>query len=790
MIRFALINASFLILAVCHHTVLAQEIVYQKTADWVTEIEYPSESQVSKYDVTSGVYYKLVDYQTNFEKKSTYFHFVQNIVSSSGVSNASQLSIPYDTAYQHLIFHKLIVWRNGSAIDKTSETTFEYVKNEQELQSNIYTGLVTALAVIEDLRKNDLLEIAYTLKGINPIYEGAQYRSMPLEDLNPIDKIFVRMIYPSDQRYTYQCNGCRQGEVTQRNADGNTELVVERINVEALEIEETLPSWIIPYDYLEVSSTNSWAGVNEWALRIFDQDEDKLIEKVFEEIFYPEYDTEEKIDAIIDFVQNEIRYMGIESGIGSIKPFSPNQTITQRFGDCKDKSLLMVSMLRKIGLEKSYPAFVNSTMLKNTAHLLPSGYAFDHCIVNFNFNGEDYWIDPTNSHQGGSFNQMITSDFEKALVIKEGTTELTSMKVVDSVSRYTAFEELDISSYEEPATLKITTEMRGGRADFMRQLLEYYSRKEISDAFKYPYGLVFPSIQESQKLIIKEDEEHNIIETEENYTMADVWDNDQEALNGKRTLTYEPANLYNYVYVAACESKKNPAYFDYPSRYKQMTVIKLPSAITFDPEDIFVENVAFQYSQTSRMIDATTIEMTYQFESKTKEIAPADFPEVCRDMNEIANNVSIIFTFPKFEIDISSLLQNLNSNLSKKVTFKMDSAQLLMNDSTRQSETDNKLIVENQPEYPGGMKAFYKDVFRNLRYPDEARKSGVSGRVFVSFVVTKTGEMDSIKVVKGIGAGCDDEAIRLMKKLKKWKPGTIDGKEVDVVMVLPITFKL
>lgn len=796
MIRFALFNACFLFLAVSQHLAVAQEIIYKNVPNWVTVIEYPSESPVSKYDVTSGVYYKLVDYQTNFEKESTYFHFVQNIVSSAGVTNASQLTIPFDTAYQQLIFHKMTIWRNGNAIEKTNETTFEYVKNEQELHSNIYTGLVTALAVIKDLRKNDFLEIAYTLKGINPIYDGAQYRLMPLEDVNPIDKIFVRMVYPSNENYTYQCKGCDEGEIIERKTGGVSELVIERNNTDALELEETLPPWIIPYDYVEVSSTQSWGEVVDWAANIFQQSEDHLTEKVFGEIFYPEYDTEDKINAIIDFVQDEIRYMGIESGIGSIKPFSPNQTIKQRFGDCKDKSLLMVAMLRKIGVEESYLAFVNSTMLKNVTQLLPSGYSFDHCIVKFNFNGNNYWIDPTQSHQGGSFKNMITFDFEKALVIKNGTTDLTAMNVFDSVSVNTACEELDISSYNAPATLKVKTKFNGARADYIRQILEHYSRKELAEAFKNPYGLIFPSIQESQKLTIKEDEIDNIIETEENYTIANIWQDDLKLLDGKRTLTYEPVNLYNYIYALSCESKKYPVYFVYPSRFEQKTIIKLPSAFELDYEDLSVENVAFKYSRKSTMIDEKTIELAYEFESKVKEIAPRDFPKICEQMNEIANNMGIMFTFPKFTFDFNSLLRNLDTTSSNMKSFPVNSPMFLFKDSTLndlngQSVKDSEfLVVDQQPEYPGGMTALYKDISKNLKYPKKAKKLGVSGKVFVSFVVRKTGELESIKIVKGIGAGCDEEVIRIMEKLKRWKPGYKDEKAVDVTMILPITFKL
>ncbi|MEQ9285714.1 MAG: energy transducer TonB [Cyclobacteriaceae bacterium] len=99
-------------------------------------------------------------------------------------------------------------------------------------------------------------------------------------------------------------------------------------------------------------------------------------------------------------------------------------------------------------------------------------------------------------------------------------------------------------------------------------------------------------------------------------------------------------------------------------------------------------------------------------------------------------------------------------------------------------------IVEDQPAPPGGMGAFYKFVGKSMKYPNQARRMGIEGRVFVQFVVDKDGTLTDIKAVKGIGAGCDEEAVRVLKSAPKWKPGKQRGRPVKVRMILPITFKL
>lgn len=99
-------------------------------------------------------------------------------------------------------------------------------------------------------------------------------------------------------------------------------------------------------------------------------------------------------------------------------------------------------------------------------------------------------------------------------------------------------------------------------------------------------------------------------------------------------------------------------------------------------------------------------------------------------------------------------------------------------------------VVENNAEPEGGMEAFYKYLGKALKYPSQARRMGVEGKVYVQFVVEKDGTLTDIKIVKGIGAGCDEEAERVVKEAKKWKPGKQRGRPVRQRMVIPIIFKL
>lgn len=99
-------------------------------------------------------------------------------------------------------------------------------------------------------------------------------------------------------------------------------------------------------------------------------------------------------------------------------------------------------------------------------------------------------------------------------------------------------------------------------------------------------------------------------------------------------------------------------------------------------------------------------------------------------------------------------------------------------------------IVEDQPSPKGGLSAFYEYIGKKLKYPAQARRMGIEGKVYVEFVVDKDGSITDVRAMKGIGAGCDQEAIRVIKSSPKWKPGKQRGRPVKVRMILPITFKL
>jgi len=100
------------------------------------------------------------------------------------------------------------------------------------------------------------------------------------------------------------------------------------------------------------------------------------------------------------------------------------------------------------------------------------------------------------------------------------------------------------------------------------------------------------------------------------------------------------------------------------------------------------------------------------------------------------------------------------------------------------------MVVESMPEYPGGEAALYKFLAENIKYPQMAKESGIQGRVFVTFVVERNGAVTDVRILRGIGGGCDEEAIRVVTNMPQWTPGKQRGKSVRVQYNLPVKFTL
>jgi TonB family protein len=113
-------------------------------------------------------------------------------------------------------------------------------------------------------------------------------------------------------------------------------------------------------------------------------------------------------------------------------------------------------------------------------------------------------------------------------------------------------------------------------------------------------------------------------------------------------------------------------------------------------------------------------------------------------------------------------------------------------DTVPQGKTQKAIftVAEQNPEFVGGTKELYRWLGSKIKYPKAAQSANVSGRVFVKFIVEADGTIGDVKIMKGIGFGCDEEAVRVVQNMPKWNPGIQNGRPVAVYYNMPIVFKL
>ncbi len=165
-------------------------------------------------------------------------------------------------------------------------------------------------------------------------------------------------------------------------------------------------------------------------------------------------------------------------------------------------------------------------------------------------------------------------------------------------------------------------------------------------------------------------------------------------------------------------------------------------------------------------------------------------------------NLPIKVVIDKFGTDIlPKVSETNNGNLNTQSNTKTGIGEAISGSSlgetgkggtglTSESEVLNSEVVEIMPEFPGGIAAWNKYLAKNLRYPPIAQENGTTGRVTVSFVVEPNGQITNLKVLGSIGDGCDEEALRVIKKSPFWKPGFQNGKSVRVSYIMPIVFAI
>lgn len=640
------ISISLVCLLLFIFPVTAQHLSFDSIPEWVIMKELAHDKQVSKYDVPLGYYIQYSTTQVDVSKEAYFSRTVYNVKNYSGITKVSQLQVEFDTTYQQLSVHHLIIWRDGKPINRTKELNFKTINQEINLDQGIYVGHLTVYEILKDIRIGDLIDFAYTLTGNNPIFQPYTSLIVPLESNNYIEEMELKLILPQNEAFYYTCNECNDFSIMDTTED--EQLIIKLTGHDVLpmsEFENNMPSYQYMNRFFNLSNFKNWTEVNHWAQGVFALENAPDLSAVHQEIYTGDETMESKINKAIDFVQDEIRYMGIETGIGSIKPFAPEEVVKHRFGDCKDVSLLLVHLLKSIGVDTAYPVLVNSYLNHTIAKHLPSGSSFNHVIVQFNYNGKTYWIDPTMNSQGGSFQNIYCIDYGKCLVVGKAADSLTTMNISEKPSKLVFSDKLIVSSVNRPAILQKKVVYKGFMADIKRSMAEYYTLDKSLKDQEENLKLLYPEARKTKETVIDDDMISNEFSLHHEYEVDDFWvdgkKNDFQEPNAFKIFRFEPQVLHDFFEETACAERNFDYEQNYPFEIDYQMEFDLPEKMILLDEYYEANDIGFKLIFQTEQLNANSFIVKYNLKTTRRFIKAEEFEQYCKAKSKVKKNLFV-----------------------------------------------------------------------------------------------------------------------------------------------------
>lgn len=585
-------------------------IFFNPPEDWAITHELSSirnqeaEEAAREYETSDLVIFNSTQIYFHSDKTTTYtYQNFRQILSLEGLQNLSEYPIEFMPFHQEIIIHTILIHRNGAIINKTKESHYRTENTSREHMGEINSGYGRVTIIVKDLKIGDILEFQYSICGSNPTLSGHYATTLNIGFYHPSLRVYFKMNAPKDKAFSFKNHGTQLTPTISQYTDDTSRVnyVYDFNPILLKNHEEDLPSGHYQAPFIEISDMKSWGELYSLL-----QDSYKLPEtlpsallNILEDIKNAHLSISDKATACIDFVQKRIRYQTCSEPLFAIRPFSIEEIIDNGFGDCKNKSLLLITMFNYFNIE-SYAALVNSRSPFEPANFLPKSSAFDHVIVTYCIDKEQYWIDATETYQSGKAELRYISNKGYAFIMKETSNCLTLIPE-DQRSKIITYEQFDFSQSPENSVKLMIKEVRSGKhATSMREFLERNTKKDISKRFIDTQKKTHSEIEHDGDPEFYDDPETGIITSIENYLMplSSIEKQDDELY-----LRSYPIRSY-FDYPKDYESRKHPYALIHPVCIEHEIKLIFPRPIylkTLDTTDIIMDE-AFELIHSNKEI--------------------------------------------------------------------------------------------------------------------------------------------------------------------------------------------
>lgn len=637
---------SLLVAVACTTSVLTgaenREVHIAPRAAWIEPVAVAREAKTPGTSV--GQHYLLVDTQTNVAERSTFRHNAYRILNEDGLRYGSQVSVSFDPSYESLTFHHVRLIRNGEMLDRLDRSKLQVLQRESELDYLLYNGSLSALLILDDVRVGDIVEFAYTKTGSNPVFGDHTIDAFTCDWGTPVAHLRHRVLHPADRAIKHRRSGRSTIELRERDTPAGRELVWEARDLPAVVFDRSIPAWHETTSTVQLTDFATWSDVVAWALPLYAEPEPAVaaLREKAAGLRRAGRTPEEQALRALEFVQDEIRYLGIEQGAGTHRPSPPQDVLARRFGDCKDKAWLLVSLLRELGFTAA-PVLVHSSRRHTLADWLPSPFAFNHVVVLLQLGGADYILDPTLTHQAGTLAQRHTARYHMGLVIAAGTQALTTWpQSANDVAHTRVEENFKVTGLESNATLHVRSTYSGRAASRMRSQLAGTTREDLAKSYLDFYARYFPDVFSPEPLTWTDDKATNTVVVNEHYTIKNLFvrDTDEKTFRAQ----FHSTALNDYTSSPGAGGRNAPLAVAHPVDVTNRIHVSLHQPWSIKAEKLMIDDAAFTYERSAES-KGNEVEWNYRWRSKADHVSREDFAVHSRNIARVKDTLGYELTY-------------------------------------------------------------------------------------------------------------------------------------------------
>ncbi|HST43836.1 MAG TPA: DUF3857 domain-containing protein, partial [Luteimonas sp.] len=457
---------------------------------WVVRYALPEARNVRS---SSGVRYLLIDDQTNLA--STVPVYVRTmgyeVVSERGLTEAGRFTLSYQPLYETVQLHAVDVQRDGAWKDRLAEVDVEVLRRESDLETSILDGRLTLHVTVPDLRVGDRVVYRYSVRGGNPVFGRYHFTRYGGSYGVAVGERRVRYLFPAALPLRWRVIGQPYRQHETRAGDLRTLSMVAGPVPRTLEQPDT-PGWYDPTGTIEVTTARDWAEVATWGARLYpaQMDDRGLASELTRNLRLDRRDPAGSLERAVAFVQGDVRYMAVGLGANSHVPYPPSITVRRRFGDCKDKSALLVALLAEAGIE-SEPVLVNTVARGTVRDWFPSAAVFDHVVVRVHMPDGDTWVDATRDRERGPLTEREPVEFGVGLPLRAGSglVEIPALVPADPLIDVQQRIRIERAGARWNGFFGVVTTYRQSAAVPIRQQFQEEDESEIGDQYlAYMHG--------------------------------------------------------------------------------------------------------------------------------------------------------------------------------------------------------------------------------------------------------------------------------------------------------------